>query len=402
MRLAAIACCGLTAASAQAPDYEEPIDMFAKLTPVITHARCMGCHGAVNPFDGTTHGGGVIDADFDWRTQDMNDTSQNRECLECHTAGVTISNVGAVELRSGKWKLAPRHVAFVGKDLKALCQQFAHDSRLRSHLMGDELIGFAFVGRRGDATESADPPPMTREELVRAADHWLEKGWGKCGRWKGTITQNEAFGSNYTYPIAGLPNSTNHVNETAAREFKLKREDGVTRVDVSSSGAGVVVQTLHLQGPNGPCTSIATSDGAWRTTTPANAGGTFAVSIAEDGSYTIRFGGPPEKGNGNTTGSHRSDCGAMLPPGGLEPPVQFKWDPWTFTIRCPAPDTVCQLFDPNNARLSGTITRRIVDHMDAADPQSWLTTSPAGISRSDDGATIPVTVTTTWDLELVD
>jgi len=396
--LVAIACCGLTAASAQAPGNEEPIDLFARLMPVITHARCAGCHGAVNPFDGLTHGGGVIDADFDWRTHDMNDATQNRACLECHTAGVTRSHIGPVEIRTGKWKLAPRHLAFVGKGVTTLCQQFAHDSRLRSHLMGDELIGFAFVGRRGDATERADPPPMTRGEFLAAADHWLEQGWGKCGRWEGRITQTEIFAANYGYPMPGNVGRVN-VNESAGSQIEITRDAGVTKGTFRMSGQSTLVQTMYLDG----CTATTTSRGSWGSMTPADTDVSLTIKVAEDGSYAIRFVGPTETTRSSISDSLVHDC--PIPPFAdslQDPPIELEWNPWNFTIRCPSDHAICQIFDPENPRLSGTMERVIVNHEDAADPQSRLTTSLAGISRADTGASLPVTVTTTWDLELKD
>lgn len=61
-----------------------------------------------------------------------------------------------------------------------------------------------------------------------------------------------------------------------------------------------------MKGPNGPCTSIQTLDSSWTTSTPGNAGGTLDIRIADDGSYTIRFGGPVEETNGNTTDNERT------------------------------------------------------------------------------------------------
>jgi hypothetical protein len=70
------------------------------------------------------------------------------------------------------------------------------------------------------------------------------------------------------------------------------------------------------------------------------------------------------------------------------------------TIKCPSDHAICQMLDPENRRVSGTMERIIKDHKDAHDPQSRLTVSLAGISRADDGASLPVKVTTTWDLTL--
>jgi len=92
--------------------------------------------------------------------------------------------------------------------------------------------------------------------------------------------------------------------------------------------------------------------------------------------------------------------------------TELTWDPRHFTIRCPSNFTQdaaggnlidCDIFDPpRQPRLKGTMTRTIMNHEDAADPQSWLSVSPVGNSRADDGSSIPVVVTTTWDFVLVE
>jgi hypothetical protein len=92
--------------------------------------------------------------------------------------------------------------------------------------------------------------------------------------------------------------------------------------------------------------------------------------------------------------------GPQLPATPPDAPLELDWNPWAFTIRCPSPYATCQLFDPDNRRLSGTFERTILNHEDAADPHSRLTTSLAGNSRSDTGGSLPVKVTATWDLTL--
>ncbi len=390
--LFAIASLVAIAISANAADIEDPIALFTKMMPVFGHPRCVNCHGGVNPsiepqaMAHVEHKGGVV--------------RQQLECKTCHDATQEIRDA---------WTLAAHEsLRFLGKDAKQMCDMQSTKVHERSrqsyyrHLEIDTLITQAFVGMAGGARDPDPPekPPMTRGDFLFAARKWLDSG-AACGGWKGVITQKETFGSNYTYPMPGMgPPSSVHVNETATRDIKLIRENGATNVTVTAGGAGVIVQTLHMVGPNGPCTSVQTSDSSWTTTTTANARGTLDIKIKDDGSYTMRFSGPKERGNGNTTGTERNDCGIQLPAGVLEPPVDFTWDKWSFTISCPSSYGICQLYDPDNKRLSGSMTRTLVDHMDAADPQSWLTTAPVGISRSDDGTTIPVNVTTTWDLAL--
>src|SRR5262245_42679 len=46
--------------SSTPPAPREPLEYFSEMMPVFTHARCINCHGAVNPTTGAAHGGGVI------------------------------------------------------------------------------------------------------------------------------------------------------------------------------------------------------------------------------------------------------------------------------------------------------------------------------------------------------
>jgi len=52
----------LVAATALVAVRKEPLEYFQEMMPVYTHARCMNCHGDVNPSTGDNHDGGVIDA----------------------------------------------------------------------------------------------------------------------------------------------------------------------------------------------------------------------------------------------------------------------------------------------------------------------------------------------------
>ena len=401
--LAACAISGAIDAAAQTIEFDDPIELFAKLMPVVTHPRCMGCHGAVNPFSGTTHGGGVIGVSFNWQTTDMNDSTDNKPCLECHTAEVTESVVvpgpNPVVVKTGMWRLAPKRLAFVGKDTRQICQQFAQFARLRSHLELDKLIGLAFIGQRGDATEQSDRPPMTRAQFVEAANVWLDEGDGSCGGWEGQITQKETFVSKYGFPMNGA-DGTVAVNESASRDIVINRGGGGSRGTFSIGGNRTMVQTAHLIGEHGPCTSIVTSDSRWVSLTTTAVKVPVHVKVEKDGSYTIRFVGPEEKTSTNSTTHIANNCGIQLPLGGQDPPVELDWPQWKFTIRCPSAYALCQLAGSNNQHLVGALKRTILNAEDAAAPYSWLADSPAGIARSDNGKSLPIDVTVTWDLKL--
>ncbi len=96
-----------------------------------------------------------------------------------------------------------------------------------------------------------------------------------------------------------------------------------------------------------------------------------------------------------------NDCGS--PPMSSRNSTVLDWDPRSFTIRCPGVDVDCRPFDPKtNPRLTGTTTRTIINHTDAADPQSWLSVSPIFNARADDGSSLPVKVVTFWDFAIVE
>lgn len=374
----------------------DPLEYFAEMMPVFSHDRCTGCHGRVNPELATGN------------NHSMGQFTNPADCNDCHT-------------QAPDWKTRP-DLTFFNQNTKQLCQmQSTQVERMRDsaraasipiavtdatylrHLSGDSLIGAAFTGTAAGAFGRANPPPMKRTDFVAAADAWLKVGAG-CGGWNGKITQTETFRSYYSYAAAAGNGSMTSVQEVASRRITIWRRDGVSTASVTASGSSTVINTMRFpDGPNGPCTAVATSTGRWNSTVPADSEAEISIAIDANGGSTIRFSTPEEVGTSSSDGDLQNDCGIPLPAGGGgEPPVQHEWKPWVFMIRCPSDHAICQLFDPDSRTLSGTMERTITDHMDAAEPQSWLSTGPVGISRSDDGTSIPVKVTTTWDLTLED
>jgi hypothetical protein len=378
------------AVAQQSSGPSDPLEYFAEMMPVFTHDRCTGCHGRVNPERATGN------------NHSMGQFTDSRDCIDCHT-------------QTPGWKTRP-DLAFINKTTKQLCQmQSSHVEHIRNsaraasmpiahadaaylaHLSGDNLIGAAFIGEAAGALSPANPPRLSRREFVDAARDWLKVGAG-CGEWKGTITQTEKFEANYGYPADGGKRRVHHA-ESANSQVTITRDNGVSKGTFTMGGQSTLVQTMDLGG----CTSTTTVNGSWGTDTPADSPVSVTIKIADDGSYTIRFVGPHEKTRSSSTDRTQHNCpGPQLPASPSEPPLELDWNPWAFTIRCPSPYAICQLFDPDNRTLSGTFERTILNHEDAADPHSRLTTSLAGISRSDTGGSLPVKVTATWDLTLED
>jgi hypothetical protein len=395
-------------ASAQTTTNADPIELFAKMMPVFSHPRCVNCHGGVNPYDIdastpvadidptiriemdfgpglVVHGGGA--------------TSAGEDCDDCHTD-------------ANRWHLAPRDLRFAGKTTKQLCDlQSAAVAQLGrgqylGHLSGDALIGLAFAGKRGGASGHADRPGMSRDDFVQAAAEWIATGRASCGGWVGTITQTETFAANYGYPIqAGTGPSSMAVIESAKRVFALERIDGQVTVKIEQSGHNTTTGVIR----DGLCTSTATSNSDWIGLNTSPAAGGVSIEIKPDGSYSIRMIGPKEKTSGDGSSDLVTDCGPLPTTHDTNVPIELDWDPWTFMIRCPpdfTPDKPrgesinCDLFDPERFPfLKGTMTRVIIES-DADKRQSWLRVSPTGVSRSDTGEPLPVTIVTEWDFKI--
>jgi len=372
------------------PAAGDPFELFKEMVPVLTHDRCTGCHGRVNPSMPINHNHGG------------DHVAEGEDCTSCHDAPAT------------QWRVAPAHFAFVNMDARELCRMQSREANVAGHmqlsreayfrhLQADHLIQLAFDGMRGGATESRNPPGMSKPAFLAAAKAWLDAGAG-CATWNGTITQTETFASNYGFPMQG--GGTISMRESANRVVNLARSDGSTTAEITMSGH----RTEQLVKRDGSCTTTVTNESDW-----SNAGSTgqkpatIRFEIAPDGSYRIRFRGSPEKTRTDDSGTHVSSCGSLPQP--TPGQTDLDWDPWVFNIRCPPKPATnphlgesidCDLFDPENwPRLKGKLTRVIVDRSYADDPQSWLMTSPASVGRADTGEQLPVTVVTEWDFTLV-
>jgi len=134
-------------------------------------------------------------------------TLSNEQCVDCHDQPPPAGQPQV-------WRLAPQHMSFHGKDTLTLCEQMRSINELVSedqakkekfidHLATDQLIGFAFEGRRGMLENSPLPPPMTRLQFIAAAQQWLDEGHARCGTgWTGTIVQK--YSSHTTSPGSDL------------------------------------------------------------------------------------------------------------------------------------------------------------------------------------------------------
>jgi hypothetical protein len=71
---------------------EDPLTLFAKMMPVLSHDRCVNCHGATDPFKGFYYPGAV---------------SQSTLCVKCHTA-------------NARWDIAPSFAMSRARALKRM------------------------------------------------------------------------------------------------------------------------------------------------------------------------------------------------------------------------------------------------------------------------------------------
>lgn len=177
----------------------QPLKLFEAMMPTLSHPRCANCHGGTNALTGDNHPGGeVSDVPVDENGDMFPGMRSNAQCIECHDEPPP----GA---QPQVWRLAPKRISFNGKDAPTLCNQMrsinglaAEDQAMKEkfidHLATDQLIGFAFEGRRGMLENSPSPPPMTLPQFIAAAERWLDEGHARCGSgWTGTIVQKTSI-----------------------------------------------------------------------------------------------------------------------------------------------------------------------------------------------------------------
>ena len=354
------------------------------MMPVLSHDRCVNCHGATDPYKGEYHPEAI---------------KPSTPCGNCHTA-------------DSRWTVAPTPMAFFKKTTRELCQHFQNigaNENTAIHLQHDAFIGLAFVGRRGNAVGQvfAQPPPMSRPEFVRAYRTWVRDGGGACSAWEGTITRTETIASD-TMPGSG-PNSRNITRLGDQVFFSWQTGTHSTTVTIK---AGVATVSTTLNGEKNQ-RSIARRDGcesidhirdAYSLVSSAapepnassddTAGplvaigdGSVRVGVADDGSYRIHIVPPRKTTRVTSTTTNTNSCGVALPvfPASTE---TYDWPEWVFEI-------TDKLSDPKNRRqLKG---QSVIEVESSYDPSFGLAYH-AAVARLD-GSPLKFRITTTWDLK---
>jgi hypothetical protein len=363
---------------------EDPLTIFAKMMPVLSHERCVNCHGATDPVKGFFHPGAVSPG----------------SCLNCHTA-------------SPRWAVTPPIIAFFQKTTRQLCYHFSVivpvGEETARHLEEDDLIGLAFAGRRGNAVppKFAQKPPMTRAEFVRAYRTWVQQTGGGCSAWEGTITRVETVAGNDTGP--GLPDfrkmgpltvtSWQHGTHTITVNIKDGKATVTTTLDGEVNNKQVtkasncemtahtrdaysLVSTKASAGASGPASGGATVP------LVAAGNGNVRVGFAADGSYRIHVAPPEEKTQTTSTTTMSATC----PMPNVAAPAHtetFDWPVWVFEIAAKLPDP----------RKRTHLTGQTVEMLERSGAKPFgLAYMGAAVGRLNE-SNVKFKVTTTWDLK---
>ena len=221
--------------------------------------------------------------------------------------------------------------------------------------------------------------------------------------WKGYAYQIEDFASAYSYPMAGVPNTTVDVSETAhwgltvyADTALLDDADFYGQRDMTITTRGVL--------PDGrPCVSTVVAidkhSGSWEGRVDKR----VTLDPNSTDAYTITITVPAQKTKTVETRRTSGTCGAVIP---NMPPTttELEWAAWSFTIQCPVPpgrtysQVSCRRSTPTGmTHLAGWIEKeRKPNEYQSADQEAWLHESPVAVARSDNGQPLPVKIQTSW------
>ena len=359
----------------------DPLTLFAKMMPVLSHDRCVNCHGATDPFTGDFHPGEV---------------SQDTPCHSCHT---TAAN----------WRLAPSQLAFFHKTTRQLCDHFERETNRDTpaamiyHLENDPLIGEAFIGRRGGAVppQFTRTPPMSRAAFVAAYRAWVTDGGGTCSRWEGTITRTETVADAIIDTATAGPSLTT-ASQIGTHSYSITIRNGTVTVTTTLSGetnhkvvvtSGGCVSTDHssvsyslVNAVPSPQRAAARAD-----TEPliATGNGEVHLGLAPNGSYRIHVVPPSEQTKTVETSTTTTNC--PIPFSTPSPTtLTHDWKPWMF-------DIVGTLANPRDRTHIRGDTTIVVDS--SYEPAFGLAAS-AYIAHQD-GSPVKFKITTTWDLSRV-
>jgi hypothetical protein len=306
-----------------------PMQLFQKMLPVVRHARCVNCHGGVDPINtGNGHPPGKIDTV-------QAHTSTYQPCKDCHD-----------EVKA--WFLPGDDHSFVGKTDLELCSLFAefamkqgHARFISNHLEEDELIIAAFNGLAGGARDTTmagvtpDKPPIDHRAFVKLGQDWVDLGQGAC-EVMGTIALEETVSSLDTFHVA--PHVDNTTSQEGKRTVTITLRSGKYHADIKTEGTITNRSIQHLTDRNGRrCVVDQTITDTYSGSTSGDAEVVikdtifFADTESPQTDYRIDITLPSETTRRQQKENILNTCGALIPTS--DPDDQtFDWDSTTFTI----------------------------------------------------------------------
>lgn len=384
------------------------------MMPVIGHPRCVNCHHGVDPISGLDHGGGRVDISMDTTRQPPR---PQQSCNDggCHDEA-TVPNL---RNRPGiEWHQPNRLQSFKGKSDKQLCTLFADfvsfmgQGPALAHIKSDSLIGFAFVGTSAGAATNAAPPPMTRREFVDSFTVWMNQGLASCDA-EGTITRDEVIDTDTTWQLG---HAVYRLEQHGERHVTMTLRGGEFHSTATVNGSVTLTLTQHLQDAAGrPCTLTSRGLTTYEGTTSGLAQVTIKDAViftstparAPDKDYRIDIVLPPEIIRHRERDSVVDLCGSPLGP--ADPNEhQTTYKPNRFSIEghlvYPFRNLTggCDKFVKSEDVASAQVQNNVFECLRFAnvgnhDPP-WLLQNEASQSYHD-GTSIPVRVTTSWNLK---
>src|SRR6266542_894486 len=268
--------------------------IWDQMMPVLMHPRCLNCHGVTNPFTGDNHGGGPV--------------AEDSECITCHTEntkrfiesciepspefpgfpGRAVAEDGSIQpadctpgtnfrdfrTSDGRptWNgPAPERVWFVRRDAATICRQFKEGtsgpSGVLFHLKEDGNVGLAFEGRKGMDSQSefwpvdAEPPPVSRNDLVELARQWITQAAGACDL-NGTITITETLQGSRTVSLgaSAIGSGTTTQEESGSRTVTAEVRNGKANVSIQGSGQEKSTTRIVASAGGTSCVTLDTSE----------------------------------------------------------------------------------------------------------------------------------------------
>lgn len=144
------------------------VGAFAEMLPVFRHARCLNCHGGLDPTSEAHPGADQLEPN-------PNPLEFSKQCEQCHDG-------------LPGWRQPGEPVFFVGKSDEELCLQMKRfeltGEKFVEHIFNDhgdiQFIAAAFVGDRAlgeglkDYGLTIEKPPGTQAELTAKARKWVD------------------------------------------------------------------------------------------------------------------------------------------------------------------------------------------------------------------------------------